>query len=128
MPTSYKKADLFHLPSTTPRVEKFINMIMVSGKKNIAREIFTTTLKEIGANGHTNPMLVWETAIENASPNLMVKSKRVGGAVYAIPLEVKGEKKFFYAVKWIVEAARKAKGKPMHKKLAKELLESYTNQ
>ena len=78
MPSSYKQADLFHLPSTNPRIEKFINFIMQDGKKTIARKLFDSTLAEIKASGHENALLVWETAIENASPNVMVKSKRVG--------------------------------------------------
>ena len=128
MPRKFKKVDLFHLPSTNEKVEKFINFIMKAGKKNIARKIFNDTLEEIKASGHTNPLLVWETAIENASPNIMVKSRRIGGAVYAIPLEIKGWRRFFYSSKWILDSARGKKGQPMHKKLSKELLEAYTSQ
>lgn len=101
---------------------------MKSGKKNIARKIFNNTLTEIQNSGHTNPLLVWETAVENASPNIMVKSRRIGGAVYAIPLEIKGAKRFFYSAKWILDAARAKKWQAMYKKLAKELLEAYTGQ
>lgn len=101
---------------------------MKDGKKNIARKIFERTLEEIKNSGHSNPMLVWETAIENASPNVMVKSRRIGGAVYAIPLEVKGEKRFFYSSNWILDTARGKKGQPMFKKLTKEILEAYTGQ
>lgn len=109
MPRKYKRVDLFHIPSTNERIEKFINFIMKSGKKNIARKIFNNTLTEIQNSGHTNPLLVWETAVENASPNIMVKSRRIGGAVYAIPLEIKGAKRFFYSAKWILDAARAKK-------------------
>lgn len=78
MAKKFKKAPLFRLPSTTERVEKFINFLMWEGKKNIARGIFTHTMEEIKKNGHVNPLAVWESAIENASPQVMVKSKRVG--------------------------------------------------
>jgi len=126
MPRKYSKVDLFHLPSTNNKVEKFINYIMKNGKKNIARKIFLDTLEEIKNSGHSNPQLVWETAVENASPNIMVKSRRVGWAVYAIPLEIKGVKRFFYSCRWILDSARGKKWQPMYKKLAKELLEAYT--
>lgn len=127
MPTSYKRADLFHLPSTNPKIEKFINFIMKDGKKTIARKLFAETLAEIKASGHENALLVWETAIENASPNVMVKSKRVWGANYAIPMDVRWEKRFFYSCKWILDASRAKKGSFV-KKLTKELLEAYTGQ
>jgi small subunit ribosomal protein S7 len=77
MPRKYSRVDLFHIPSTNERIEKFINFIMKDGKKNIARKIFNDTLEEIKNSGHTNPQLVWETAVENASPNIMVKSRRI---------------------------------------------------
>lgn len=128
MPRKYSRVDLFHIPSTNERIEKFINFIMKDGKKNIARKIFTDTLEEIKNSGHTNPQLVWETAVENASPNIMVKSRRIWWAVYAIPLEIKGNKRFFYSSRWILETARAKKWQSMYKKLAKELLEAYTGQ
>lgn len=105
----FKKADMFTLPSTTERVEKFINFIMESGKKNIARGIFNAVLEEIKKSGHVNPLAVWEAAIDNASPQIMVKSKRVGGAVYQVPLEVPAKKRFFYGCKWILDTARAKK-------------------
>jgi len=78
MAKKFKKAGLFRLPSTTERIEKFINFVMRQGKKNIARQIFAQTMEEIKKNGHVNPIAVRESAIENASPQVMVKSKRVG--------------------------------------------------
>jgi len=100
---------------------------MLDGKKSIARKLFSDTLAEIKSTGHENPLLVWETAVDNASPSVMVKSKRVWWANYAIPMDVKGEKKFFYACKWLLAAARTKKWSFV-KKLAKELLEAYTGQ
>ncbi len=73
----FKKPALFSLPSTTERVEKFINYVMLDGQKNIARKIFNDALAEIKRNGHVNPMAVWEAALENAAPSVMVKSKRI---------------------------------------------------
>lgn len=127
MASKFKKPELFHLPSTSPKIEKFINFVMKSGKKTIAKRLFLLTMEEIKSTWHSDPILVWDTALENASPNVMVKSKRIWWANYAIPLEVKWTRRFFYWSKWILEAAR-AKKWYFPKKLAKELLEAYTGQ
>jgi small subunit ribosomal protein S7 len=79
---------------------------MKNGKKNVAKKIYENALKEIKLSGHMNPAVVVQAAIENASPNIMVKSKRIGGAVYQVPVEVKPTKRFFFATKWILDAAR----------------------
>lgn len=86
--------------------QKLINFIMKNGKKSVAKKIYNNTLQDIKANGHMNPTLVVKSAIENASPSVMIKSKRIGGAVYQVPVEVKPEKKFFFATKWILDAAK----------------------
>lgn len=101
---------------------------MKSGKKSVAKKILDNTLKEIKSSWHMNPTIVVETAIENASPSIMIKSKRLGWSVYQVPVEVKPVKRFFYAVRWILDAARSKKGKPMYKKLAEEILAAYSNQ
>lgn len=126
--TSFKKAKAFALPTTTEKYEKFVNFVMMEGKKNIARKIFMDALNEIKKAGHVNPVAVWETALENASPTIMSKSKRIGGAVYQVPLDVPPYKRFFFASKWIIDAARSKKGKAMHFRLAEELLAAYNNQ
>jgi len=77
MAGKFKRAPLFSLPTTNDKTEKFINYIMKEGKKNVARKIFEDTLNEIKNNGHMNPTVVWETALDNASPQIMVKSKRI---------------------------------------------------
>jgi small subunit ribosomal protein S7 len=115
-------------PKTTEKEQKLINYIMKHGKKSVARKIYADALKEIKLSGHMNPTIVVETAIENASPTMMIKSKRVGGSVYQVPVEVKSAKRFFFAVRWILDAARSKKGAPMHKKLAEELLAAYSGQ
>jgi len=96
---------------------------MLDGKKTIARKIFNDTLAEIKKNGHVNPMAVWEAAIENASPNMMIKSKRIWGAVY-----LPARKRFFYSCKWLIDYSRDKKGTPMYMRLAEELLAAYSNQ
>ena len=108
--------------------EKFINHLMKNGKKSVARKIYSDTLKEIKKFGHMNPSVVVQAAIENASPNVMIKSKRIWWAVYQVPIEVKPAKRFFFATKWILDAARSKSGKPMSEKLAEELIAAYGNQ
>jgi small subunit ribosomal protein S7 len=79
-------------------------------------------------NGHMNPSVVFETAIENASPSIMIKSKRLWWSIYQVPVEVKPHKKLFYSMRWILEASRSKKWKPMYKRLAEEILAAYSNQ
>ena len=128
MAKKFKAPVAFKLPSTNNKIEKFINYIMLDGKKTIARKIFKDTLDEIKKNGHVNPLAVWEAAIENASPNMMIKSKRIWGAVYQVPVEVPARKRFFYACKWLIDYSRDKKGTPMYVRLAEELLAAYSNQ
>lgn len=101
---------------------------MNDGKKALARNIFADAMNEVKANGHPNPMAVWEMAIENASPQIMIRSKRIGWSVYQVPIEVPEAKKFYYACKWILDAARAKKGTKIYKKLADEMLAAYANQ
>jgi small subunit ribosomal protein S7 len=110
------------------KIEKIINYIMKDGKKSVAKRIYHDMLKEIKSNGHMNPEIVLETAIDNASPNMMIKSKRMGGSVYQVPVEVKQDKKLFFAFKWILDATKSKTGKPMYKKLAEEMMAAYGNQ
>jgi len=125
---NYKKVPIKVLPGSTEKLEKIINYIMRDWKKSVARKIYNNTLKEIKLNGHMNPSIVVETAIENASPSMMIKSKRLWGSVYQVPVEVKSHKKLFHAMRWILAAAKAKKGAPMHKRLAEELLAAYSNQ
>ncbi len=128
MAKKFKKPVSSNLPMADEKTEKFINYIMKDGKKNTAKRIFHMTMAEIRANGHMNPKIVFDTAIENAQPNMMVKSQRVGGSVYQVPIEVKAGRKFYFACKWILDAARSKKGKSMYKKLAEEILAAYSGQ
>lgn len=128
MAKKFKKSSVFSLPSTTDKIEKFINFVMLDWKKSIARKIFNDAMDEIKSNWHINALVVWETAIENAAPHIMIKSKRIWWAVYQVPLEVPVKKRFFYSAKWIIDIARSKKWKPMYKRLADELLAAYSNQ
>ena len=112
------------LPGADPLQEKFINNIMLDGKKSIAREIFQKMLAELKNKGEKNPAETFSIAIENASPSMEVRPKRVGGAVYQVPIEVKPNRQRILAMRWILEAARDSKGKPIHLKLASVILET----
>jgi small subunit ribosomal protein S7 len=113
-----------HIPeNSTPLQEKFVNYIMLDGKKNLARKIFRNTLKIIGEK-EKFPEKIFEKAVQNTKPNLEVKSKRIGGAVYQIPVEVKPERQVTLAFRWILNASRSKKGSNISKKLAEELIAS----
>ncbi|MBI2618100.1 30S ribosomal protein S7 [Candidatus Kaiserbacteria bacterium] len=102
------------------KVAKFINCIMERGKKNTARKIVYDTFHILKEKG--DPVEIFETAIRNVEPSVEVRSRRVGGANYQVPVEVRAERRLALAIRWIIEAAQNRKGMPMHKKLADELL------
>jgi len=109
-------------------ISRFINYLMEDGKKSVAEDLIYGAFDIIAKNVKDEPLAVFEKALENASPFLEVVSKRVGGANYQIPREVRPERKFFLACHWIINAARLKKGKPMANKLAEELVAAYKNE
>ena len=110
-------------------VEKFINQIMKEGKKSVARTVMYDTMDEIKAKTKTeNPMVIFDTAIKNSSPDLEVRSRRIGGANYQVPREVNPKRKLALAMRWILEGARTKKGANMSKKLADELIAASKNE
>jgi small subunit ribosomal protein S7 len=109
-------------------VQRFINNVMKDGKKFIAQKLVYDSLDIIKKEAKEKPLSIFEKAIENASPLLEVKSRRVGGATYQVPREVKGDRRSTLAIRWILAAARSKKGKPMANKLAEELLAAYKNE
>ena len=111
------------LPGSDPLQEKFINCLMLHGKKSLAREIFRKVLEEIKKT-EKKPEEIFALAIENASPAMEVRPKRVGGAVYQVPIEVNPNRQRILAMRWIFDAARSAKGRPIHQKLAAVILET----
>ena len=108
-------------------VAKLINKVMKRGKKSVARKIVYQAFEEIKNKTKKEPLEIFEKAIQNTSPLVEVKSKRVGGATYQIPREVKGDRKQALAMRWILGAAKSKKGKPMREKLAEELMEAAEN-
>jgi small subunit ribosomal protein S7 len=103
-------------------VAKFINHVMRRGKKTTAQKIVYGAFKKIEEKTKKDPLEVFDAAIKNVSPLLEVKSRRVGGANYQIPLQVRAERRTQLAYRWILTAARSTKGKPMAEKLAAELM------
>jgi small subunit ribosomal protein S7 len=109
-------------------VGKFINYCMWSGKKNTATQIVYRSLEAIGEKEKTeNPIEVFNTALKNTAPSVEVRSRRVGGANYQVPREVRPERRQYLAMKWIIDAARGKKGQPMHLKLADEIIAASKN-
>ena len=103
---------------------KFINMIMLVGKKATAETIVYRALEEIGTRSKSEPLEMFKQALENVRPILEVKSRRVGGATYQVPVEVRPSRQTTLAMRWIVNAARNRAGKSMHERLAAELLDA----
>lgn len=108
-------------------VSKFVNSVMKDGKKNTAERVVYDAFVEIEKKTKKPPLEVFETAIKNVSPLLEVKSRRIGGASYQVPREVRGERRVTLAIRWILESARKQKGSPIAKRLAAELIAASNN-
>jgi len=111
------------------KVEKLINYVMHDGKKETARAVVYAALGLLKEKtGTDNPLEIFDRALKNVSPTMEVRSRRVGGANYTVPREVRPERKLTLALRWIVEAARARKGIPMHIKLADELVAGAKNE
>lgn len=114
---------------STPLIEKFINGLMLDGKKNVARKIFANVLEKISKKEkEKNPRDVFELGIKNIMPSVEVKAKRIGGAVYQIPVEVAPKRQQTLAIRWILQNCRKQKGKPMEDRLVSEVLAAANNE
>lgn len=111
------------------KVAKFTNYIMERGKKTVARKVVYDTFELIKEKAKTkNPIEIFDTALKNTVPNLEVRSRRVGGANYQVPVEVTPQRKTALSMKWIIEAARSKKGAPMRVKLADEIIAASKNE
>ena len=105
---------------------KFVNLLMWDGKKSTAQEVFYDALEIIGKKyPEESPIDVFHQAVDNVKPEIEVRSKRVGGAAYQVPMQVNPKRKQSLAIRWILGACREKKGRPMHKVLAEELLAAY---
>ncbi|PIT96585.1 30S ribosomal protein S7 [Candidatus Campbellbacteria bacterium CG10_big_fil_rev_8_21_14_0_10_35_52] len=111
------------------KVTKFINYIMRDGKKNTARKVVYMALDEIKKREKKDaPAVLFETALDNVGPTMEVRSRRVGGANYQVPREVRQERQLSLAMRWIISAAETKKGSPMYKRLADELILASKNE
>ena len=108
-------------------LSKFINFIMYGGKKAVAEKITYTALEQIKNKTKEDPIKIFNDAINNIRPNLEVRSRRVGGATYQVPVEVKTKRSQTLALRWLLEATRKRKNKSMSDKLLNELMDAAQN-
>ena len=106
-------------------VSKFINSIMYDGKRSTAEKILYDALDRIKSKNNEDPLKIFNTAISNVKPNLECRSRRVGGATYQVPVEVKSKRAQALAIRWLVESARKRKDKHMSDKIFNELYDAY---
>lgn len=111
------------------KLGKFINNIMLNGKKETARKSVYKAFEIIKEKtGNPNPLEIFDTALKNAGPTVEVRSRRIGGANYQVPREVRPERRLALAMRWIILAARSKKGAPIHVKLAEELILASKNE
>jgi len=132
MSLEYKSTEVFLLPDVRFRstlVTKFINCLMHKGKKSVAEKVFYQAIDILQTRfPDKEPLEIVETAINNVKPLVEVKSKRVGGATYQVPVEVSRKRQLSLGIRWILEATRNKKGKATHQKLADELSDAYKKQ
>jgi small subunit ribosomal protein S7 len=106
-------------------VAKFINCMMHCGKKSVAEKIFYRSMDIIANKTKEDPILIFKKAVENCKPTLEVKSRRVGGATYQVPVEVRPERRTSLAIRWIIKAARERSEKGMVQKLVAEIIDAF---
>jgi len=108
-------------------VQKFINKVMERGKKSTAERIVYNAMDLAADKLKKAPLEIFEQALRNASPSIEVKPKRVGGATYQVPIEVKSERRYALAMRWLLISARARSGRPMAERLATEIMDAYNN-
>ena len=106
----------------------FVNKVMLRGKKSIAERIVYRALDEIEKQEKKDPVEVFEQAVRNATPVVEVKPRRVGGATYQVPVDIRAERRLALALRWLLRSARARKGRTMADRLAAELMEAANNQ
>ena len=108
-------------------ISKFVNVLMLHGKKTIAEKILFTILEKISQEKKQEPIKFFHDVLNNVKPRVEVRSRRLGGATYQIPIEVKSDRAQALAIRWIVDAAKKRSGKNMELKLYQEFLDAFDN-
>lgn len=112
----------------SPLIGRFVSHMMINGKKSTAQQIIYNALDQVHAETQEDPVEFLDRALDNVRPRLEVKSRRVGGATYQVPIEVSDERQTALALRWIIQFSRSRKGVPMAKALAMELMEASKNQ
>lgn len=131
MPRSFKSTQQYLKPD--PRfgsklASKVINKIMWGGKKSTAQAILYGAMDIVTSKVEGDPGEILAKAIDNIKPRVEVRSKRVGGATYQVPREVNWRRQQSLAIRWLVDAARAKRGKPMHRRMAEEIFDAFNNQ
>ena len=108
----------------SPVVTQLINKVLLDGKKSVAEHIVYGALEGVREKTQGDPVVVLKRALDNVRPSLEVRSRRVGGATYQVPVEIRGDRRMSLGVRWLVQAARKRQGKSMSEKLAFELVDA----
>jgi small subunit ribosomal protein S7 len=108
-------------------IAKFVNSVMWDGKKSTAEAILYDALDIVGKKGNEDPLKLFEKAVDNVKPVLEVRSRRVGGSTYQVPVEIRPERRQALAIRWLIQYARKRGEKSMKEKLAAELLDAAFN-
>ena len=121
------------IPTPDPKygsreLSSFINRVMLNGKKNVAQRVVYKALDSVAGETNREPIEVFQQAMRNVTPALEVKSRRVGGATYQVPVEVAENRRNALAMRWVINAARSRSGSPMYVRLASELVEASRGQ
>ena len=114
-------------PDVRRRITKFINVVMSDGKKSTAEQIVYKALDLVAERAKDDPLKVWDRALGNVRPKVEVKSRRVGGATYQVPVEIRPERRVALAMRWIISYSRSRGEKSMREKLAMELIDAAAN-
>ncbi|HHT9119274.1 MAG TPA: 30S ribosomal protein S7 [Candidatus Hypogeohydataceae bacterium YC41] len=132
MALEYRSTEVFLKPDVvhgSKLVSKFINNLMRKGKKSLAEKILYSALNVVKKRlPDKEPLEVLETAVNNVRPLVEVRSRRIGGATYQVPVEVPRKRQLSLALRWVIQAAKAKKGRPMYQKLADELMDAYKRQ
>ena len=108
-------------------VARFINNLLKQGKKSTAEGIFYKALDAVGEKTNEDPLKIFKKAVDNVSPHLEVKSRRVGGATYQVPIEVRDGRRIALSIRWIIQNAKARSGRSMVEKLTGEIVDAYNN-
>jgi small subunit ribosomal protein S7 len=131
MPRSYKSPQVFLKPDPkygSRLCTKIINKLMLDGKKSTAQKIFYDAMDLVCQKVQSEPLEIITKVMDNIAPRIEVRSRRVGGATYQVPREVQKKRSQSLAIRWLIDAARAKRGKPMSRRLAEEIFDAFNNQ